>query len=150
MPIRVTDSHMTSEVSPEFAFRVMSGGKRPWRLSWCRDRALTAEQARAGMELDELVSDPALVDDPMAFALMQERAHRLGMVLAQAVVLLAKAMAARAGHGVVQVAAREPAPGARAGDIGIPRRARGHGPTGGLEYFTDRYRPHTEPPVVFP
>ncbi|WP_174552812.1 hypothetical protein [Nocardia harenae] len=150
MPIHITDSRMTSDVSPEYAFRVDFGGRKPWRLSWWRDRPLTADQARAGMELDELVSDPALVDDPMAFALMQERAHRVGLVFAQAVLLLAKAMAARAVHGVVEIAPGEPAEGARGGDTGIPRRPRAHGPSHGLEYFTDRCRPHTEPPVVFP
>ncbi|MFC3965433.1 hypothetical protein [Nocardia jiangsuensis] len=147
MAVHSTGSRMTSEVTPEYAYRVPAGGGKPWRLSWWPGRPLSEEQALAGMELDELVSDPALVTDPLAAALMQERAHRLGTVFAQALLLLAKAMAAR---GAVEIAPGEPADGPRGGDIGIPRRPREPGPGRGLEYLIDRCRPHTEPPVVFP
>lgn len=147
MAVHRTGSSMTSDVSPEYAYRVHRGSGKPWRLSWWPGRPLTEEQAMAGMELDELVSDAALVHDPMAFALMQECAHRLGTVFAQALVLLAKAMAARAVHGE-ELDPGEPAEGPRGGDIGIPRRPRAPGPSHGLGYVTDRCRPHTEPPVA--
>ncbi|MFC8042938.1 hypothetical protein [Nocardia sp. NPDC057353] len=149
MPIRVTESDMTSDVSPEYAYLVSSGGAAAWRLSWLPERPLTREQAMAGMELDALVSDPALVGDPMAFALMQERAHRLGMVFAQALLLLATRMAARTARAGAEITPGEPAEGARGGDIGVPRKVRRHDRAPGPQYLTGPL-PHTEPPVVSP
>lgn len=161
MTVHVTDSTMTSDVTPEFATRGRSAHHKPWRLSWWPDRPLTFEQALAGMELDELVSDPALVHDPMANALMQERAHRMGVVFAQALIRLAARMAAR----VAAAGELDAPPGrgaarasevARGGDVGVPRRHdsdredtaadAGYG----FGYATGRPRHRTEPPAFSP
>lgn len=61
--IDITVRKMTSDVSPEYAVRVSGGGVEEWRLSWLPRRRLSREQARAGMELDEVLSDPGAVYD---------------------------------------------------------------------------------------
>uniref|UniRef100_UPI0024551EF3 hypothetical protein n=2 Tax=Nocardia TaxID=1817 RepID=UPI0024551EF3 len=95
MTIYATDWSMTSDITPETAHRVPGEHATPWRLSWLPDRRLTAEQARAGMELDEIVSDPALVYDQTALAHGANLAGLLGLLWEHALVLLYKRLSAR-------------------------------------------------------
>ncbi|MFC9434200.1 hypothetical protein [Nocardia sp. NPDC057030] len=92
MTIHTTEWTMTSDITPESAYR---DGARVWRLSWLPGRGLTEAQARAGMELDELLSDPHVVHDRIAQARVDGYADRLGMVREQVIILLAKRMAER-------------------------------------------------------
>ncbi|CAM4397920.1 hypothetical protein NONI108955_24925 [Nocardia ninae] len=95
MALYCTEWSITSDISPECASRVAEHGRTPWRLSWLPDRALTREQARAGMELDELLSDPENVHDYAAMARADQCAGTIGMLRAHVVILLARRMAAR-------------------------------------------------------
>ncbi|MFI9402549.1 hypothetical protein [Nocardia sp. NPDC052316] len=95
MTIDVTAWSMTSDSTPESAHRTADSSTEVWRLSWLPDRQLTRAQARAGMELDELLGDPKAVDDPAAMVRLNNYASALGVTLTEAVVLLARRMAAR-------------------------------------------------------
>lgn len=95
MALVMTDRAMTSDITPEYGFRVPGLGEAVWRLSWLPDHRLTAEQARAGMELDELLSDPEIVYDAVAHALAADLARRLGVLVEHAVLMLAVRMADR-------------------------------------------------------
>ncbi|MBF6098657.1 hypothetical protein [Nocardia cyriacigeorgica] len=99
MTIYATDWSMTSDITPETAHRVPGDFLMPWRLSWLPDRRLSAEQARAGMELDEIVSDPALVYDQAALARGAHCAGMLGLLWEHAIVLLSKRLSARLREG---------------------------------------------------
>ncbi|MGN2639074.1 hypothetical protein ACTD5D_23510 [Nocardia takedensis] len=96
MTVQTTPWTMISDRSPEFAYRGMGSGERIWQLSWLPDRPLTRAQALAGMELDELVSAPELVDDPVARAAIVDRAEVLDIGWEDAVILLAREILARA------------------------------------------------------
>lgn len=93
--IEITEREMTSDITPEYAFRVYGMGSAVWRLTWLPDHRLTPEQARAGMELDELLSDPEVVYDGVAHALAADLARRLGILVEHAVLMLACRMAER-------------------------------------------------------
>ncbi|WP_378729906.1 hypothetical protein [Nocardia brasiliensis] len=95
MALYFTELSITSDTTPECASRTISRGRVAWRLSWLPDRTLTFEQARAGMELDELLSQPGSAHDGPALALANEYAGKLGMLREHVVILLAKRMAAR-------------------------------------------------------
>ncbi|MEV6559584.1 ABC transporter C-terminal domain-containing protein [Nocardia sp. NPDC051756] len=95
MALYVTEWSITSDASPECASRITHRGRPAWRLSWLPDRILTLEQARAGMELDELLSDPENVNDYAAMARADVCAGTIGMLRAHVVILLARRMAAR-------------------------------------------------------
>ncbi|ONM47921.1 hypothetical protein [Nocardia donostiensis] len=95
MSIYIDRWSMTSDITPETAERAVGGPSEVWRLSWLPGRLLSFDQARAGMELDEIVSDPALVHDRMALARGAMCADALGIIWEQAVLLLYKRMAAR-------------------------------------------------------
>ncbi|MEU7143707.1 hypothetical protein ABZ942_29995 [Nocardia sp. NPDC046473] len=95
MALYFTEWSITSDASPERASRVADRGRAVWRLSWLPDRALTLEQARAGMELDELLSDPENVHDNAAMARADTCAGTIGMLRVHVVILLARRMAAR-------------------------------------------------------
>ncbi|MGQ4598943.1 hypothetical protein [Nocardia sp. R6R-6] len=94
MTIHTTEWTMTSDITPEAAYRD-SDTFDGWRLSWLPDRRLTRTQALAGMRLDELLSDPHMVHDRMTQARVDVHADELGILREQAVILLAKRMAAR-------------------------------------------------------
>lgn len=94
MTIHTTEWTMTSDITPESAYRD-GDGAQVWRLSWLPDRRLTEAQARAGMELDELLSDPHVVHDRIAQARVDGYADRLGMVREHVIILLARRMAER-------------------------------------------------------
>ncbi|WP_405164056.1 hypothetical protein OG203_02760 [Nocardia sp. NBC_01499] len=95
MTIDVTAWSMTSDRTPESAHRVTDSTIEVWRLSWLPDRELTRGQARAGMEFDELLGDPGAVDDPTALARMDSYAGELGIATTDAVLRIARRMAAR-------------------------------------------------------
>lgn len=95
MTIETTDWAMISDRTPEHAFRVDGAGAAVWRLSWLPEHRLTREQALAGMELDELLSDPAAVHDESAQRGVADRATALGVRYEQAVILLSRRMIER-------------------------------------------------------
>ena len=74
--------------SPEYAERMLTRTGSWWRLSWLPDRFLTFEQAYAGMEVDEILADPALVNDEAALAHAARGVQQLGLVWEQVVVFL--------------------------------------------------------------
>ncbi|GAA5093378.1 hypothetical protein [Nocardia iowensis] len=94
MTLHSTEWTITSDLTPESAYRDTEDADT-WRLSWLADRALTRAQARAGMELDELLSDPLRVHDQATEARVDACAEELGVLRAEAVILLAKRIAAR-------------------------------------------------------
>ncbi|MEV6096855.1 hypothetical protein [Nocardia sp. NPDC051981] len=93
--IDITTTAMTSTISPEYAIREHRGGEAVWRLSWLPTHRLTHEQARAGMELDEILSDPAVVYDEAAHLWAADLATRVGIGVESAVLLLAQRLAER-------------------------------------------------------
>ncbi|MEV6773606.1 hypothetical protein AB0N05_33735 [Nocardia sp. NPDC051030] len=95
MTIDITTRAMISDITPEHAFRVYGHGDAVWRLTWLPEHRLTREQAHAGMELDEILSNPDVVYDDTAHNRAAERASRLGVDVEHAVILLAQRMAAR-------------------------------------------------------
>lgn len=95
MTVDTTDWTMISDITPESAYRQTGSGAAVWRLSWLPDRLLTREQALAGMELDEILSDPDIVHDRHAHADAAVLAGRVGIIWEQAVILLSKRMLAR-------------------------------------------------------
>ncbi|GAB4586128.1 hypothetical protein [Nocardia sp. IFM 10818] len=103
MTIDISPEAMVSDVSPEYAFRVSGRGEMVWRLSWLPEHRLTREQARAGMELDEILSDPAIVEDTTAHGWADDRAARLGIAVEQAVLVLARRTVERV-HGELPAA----------------------------------------------
>ncbi|MGV9720713.1 hypothetical protein [Nocardia beijingensis] len=97
MTIHTTEWTMTSDITPESAYRD-TDAPDSWRLSWLPDRRLTRGQALAGMSLDELLSDPHVVHDRTTQARAEAYADELGILRDHAVILLAKRMAARLGQ----------------------------------------------------
>jgi hypothetical protein len=95
MNVHATEWTMISDITPESAYRTNGPGDRNWRLSWLPDRLLTREQAFAGMELDEILSNPAGVHDRIAQAEATKRADTVGIIWEQAVILLSKRIVAR-------------------------------------------------------
>ncbi|WP_405164058.1 hypothetical protein OG203_02770 [Nocardia sp. NBC_01499] len=89
-----TANWIGSTVTPESAYLAVAE-KNSWHLSWLPGRALTPDQARAGMELDEILSDPSVVHDRIAQARVDAYADHLGILREHAVILLAKQMVAR-------------------------------------------------------
>ncbi|MFB7874163.1 hypothetical protein ACFC06_02850 [Nocardia sp. NPDC056064] len=87
MAIFHRDRTIGSDRTPEYATR---GDDGRWRLTWLPERPLTREQAIAGLRLDEIISDPALVNDRMAIAEATSCADRIGIILEQAVIRLWK------------------------------------------------------------
>ncbi|WP_278262366.1 hypothetical protein [Nocardia sp. AG03] len=94
MTIHLTPNDMRSTRSPEYAERV---GADPeiWVLSWLPDRKLSREQAFAGMQLDELLSDVNATHDRMAHAQINAYADTIGIVWEQAIIRLYKRMIER-------------------------------------------------------
>ncbi|WP_405137296.1 hypothetical protein [Nocardia sp. NBC_01388] len=93
MTIDINQREMTSDITPEFAR--CAQGEQVWSLSWLPEQRLTREQAHAGMELDEILSDPEVVFDDAAHSEAAERAARLGILVEHAVVMLAQRLAER-------------------------------------------------------
>ncbi|WP_024804952.1 hypothetical protein [Nocardia sp. BMG51109] len=95
MTIETTDWAMISDRTPERAFRVDGAGAAVWRLSWLPEHRLTRAQALAGMELDELLSDPTAVHDETAHQRVAQCAAALGVRYEEAVILLSRRMITR-------------------------------------------------------
>ncbi|MEV4237691.1 hypothetical protein AB0J47_21220 [Nocardia sp. NPDC049737] len=95
MTVDTTNWTMISDITPESAYRQIGSGAAVWRLSWLPDRLLTREQALAGMELDEILSDPDIVHDRHAHADAAILAGRVGIIWEQAVILLSKRILTR-------------------------------------------------------
>ncbi len=95
MTLYSTAWSISSDITPERAFRVSPGRANTWQLSWLGRRTLTREQAVAGMELDELLSDPGRVFDQLQISEVDERARLLGILSEQAIILLARRVAER-------------------------------------------------------
>ncbi|WP_067669309.1 hypothetical protein [Nocardia miyunensis] len=110
MTIETTEWAMLSDRTPEHAWRVAAAGAAVWRLSWLPDHRLTIDQARAGMELDELLSDPAVVHDTEAHRQVSWHSATLGVRYEHAVLLLAHRMFERLRQHVGVPAPREAEP----------------------------------------
>ncbi|RDI55403.1 hypothetical protein [Nocardia mexicana] len=95
MTIETTDWAMISDRTPEHAFRIDGFGAAVWRLSWLPEHRLTQVQALAGMELDELLSDPDAVHDESVHRRVADRAGALGVRYEEAVILLSRRMIER-------------------------------------------------------
>ncbi|MFF0456906.1 hypothetical protein [Nocardia africana] len=87
MTLHITDWLMTSDVTPESAQRLPSLPGQ-WLLSWLPGELLTQEQALSGMIVDEILSDPAFVDDLGAVEMATLHAAELGITLDEAVIRL--------------------------------------------------------------
>ncbi|MFQ6396349.1 hypothetical protein ACLMAJ_23100 [Nocardia sp. KC 131] len=99
MNVHTTEWTMISDLTPESAYRTTGPGSAVWLLSWLPDRLLTREQALAGMELDEILSDPRGVHDHHAQSEASERADILDILWEQAVILLSKQILVRLRQG---------------------------------------------------
>ncbi|MFI7004571.1 hypothetical protein [Nocardia sp. NPDC050175] len=91
MTIYENSRSMTSSTTPEWAWRVARHEEPAWRLSWLPHR-LSREQARAGMELDELLSRRDLATDPTTQEQAEALADILGTTVQQATLLLHQRM----------------------------------------------------------
>ncbi|WP_338760190.1 hypothetical protein V7968_31355 [Nocardia vulneris] len=85
--LEVTESAITSAISPERATRNVAGS---WELSWLPDRELTFAQALAGMEFDTLVSNSALANDTATYARLEQLAEQLDLTFIEALTRLAE------------------------------------------------------------
>ncbi|MFF0492692.1 hypothetical protein ACWDSJ_24220 [Nocardia sp. NPDC003482] len=88
MALRITAWLITSDVTPELAQYLPSARGGHWALSWLPGVPLTRDQALSGMVLDELLSDPRLVANDVAFELAAFRAAEVGITLEQALIRL--------------------------------------------------------------
>ncbi|WP_216894059.1 hypothetical protein [Nocardia alni] len=95
MTLYSTAWSISSDITPERAFRVSTDRANTWQLSWLAGRMLTRDQAIVGMELDELLSDPGYVFDRLQISEVDERAGLLGILSEQAIILLARRVAER-------------------------------------------------------
>jgi hypothetical protein len=87
MTLHITAWLITSDVTPESAQRLPSLPGQ-WLLSWLPGELLTQEQALSGMIVDEILSDPAFVDDLGAVEMATLHAAELGITLDEAVIRL--------------------------------------------------------------
>ncbi|MCM6778084.1 hypothetical protein NDR87_31845 [Nocardia sp. CDC159] len=88
MTLELTRAAIVSDITPETAELISGPEGDFWTLSWLPGRRLTREQAVHGMVLDEILSDPMLLDDAEALELAAVRAAELGLELERAVTLL--------------------------------------------------------------
>ena|SRR6266568_3141172 len=95
MTLYSTEWTISSDVTPERAFRISRESANTWQLSWLDGRMLTRDQAIIGMELDELLSDPERVYDRSHMSRVDDRAGRLGIISEQAIILLVRRMVER-------------------------------------------------------
>ncbi|MBF6241331.1 hypothetical protein [Nocardia otitidiscaviarum] len=79
---------ITSSRTQEWARRSADAVEPAWVLSWWPERRFTREQARAGMELTELLSEPEDQRDAGAGRRGAEIARELGITVAEAVSVL--------------------------------------------------------------
>ncbi|AFU02172.1 hypothetical protein [Nocardia brasiliensis] len=91
MTIFENSRSMTSSVCGEWAERVTGRAEPAWLVSWLPHR-LNREQARAAMELGELLSRPDFASDHPAQARAEASAGVLGVTVRQALELLHRRM----------------------------------------------------------
>ncbi|MGK8521360.1 hypothetical protein ACRS6B_07280 [Nocardia asteroides] len=94
MALDITDSTITSDITPESA-RSLSFSGRAWELSWLPTVVLTREQAVSGMVLDEMLSDPGTLASDLALELAAIRAADLGFTLRDVLIRLYARIAER-------------------------------------------------------
>lgn len=85
---------LTSDLTPESAFQNDICRHDGWQLSWLPTRWLTYEQALAGMQLDELLSDPE-IPFPSVHSRADVYASMLGLTVGEAVETLFQRIASR-------------------------------------------------------
>lgn len=81
MALDITDSIITSDITPETARLLTFSSGAAWELSWLPTVALSREQAVSGMVLDEMLSDPGTLTSDLALELAAIRAADLGVTL---------------------------------------------------------------------
>lgn len=81
MALDITDSIITSDITPENARLLSISTGEAWELSWLPTVTLTREQAVNGMVLDELLSDPGTAASDLALEVATIRAAELGISL---------------------------------------------------------------------
>ncbi|WP_280406403.1 hypothetical protein [Nocardia brasiliensis] len=91
MTIFENSRSMTSSVCGEWAERVTGRAEPAWLVSWLPHR-LDREQARAAMELGELLSRPDFASDRPAQIRAAASARILGITVRQALELLHRRM----------------------------------------------------------
>lgn len=91
MTIFENSRSMTSSVCGEWAERVAGRTEPAWQVSWLPQR-LHREQARAAMELGELLSRPDFASDRPAQTRAEISAGVLGITVHQALELLHRRM----------------------------------------------------------
>ncbi|MFG3616314.1 hypothetical protein [Nocardia sp. NPDC047654] len=88
MALDITDSIITSDISPETARLLPSSSGTAWELSWLPSVALTRDQAVSGMVLDEMLSDPGTLTSDLELELAALHAAELGVTLREVLIRL--------------------------------------------------------------
>ncbi|MGQ4618271.1 hypothetical protein [Nocardia sp. R7R-8] len=88
MTLDITDSIITSDITPETARLLPFTSGTAWELSWLPTVTLTREQAVSGMVLDEMLSDPGTLTNDLALELAAIRAAELGRTLREVLLRL--------------------------------------------------------------
>ncbi|MFD8244093.1 hypothetical protein [Nocardia sp. NPDC059691] len=102
MALDITDSIITSDITPETARLLPYSSDTGWELSWLPTVTLTREQAVSGMVLDEMLSDPGTLASDLALELAAMHAAELGITLREVLLRL-----------YVRITERDNAPGCR-------------------------------------
>ncbi|MET9026075.1 hypothetical protein ABZW96_10660 [Nocardia sp. NPDC004168] len=88
MALDITDSIITSDITPEKAWLLPLPSGAAWELSWLPSVSLTREQAMSGMVLDEILSDPGTLTNDLALELAAIHAAELGVTLRDVLIRL--------------------------------------------------------------
>ncbi|MBF6465601.1 hypothetical protein IU427_10485 [Nocardia beijingensis] len=88
MALDITDSIITSDITPEIARLLPSSSGAAWELSWLPTVILTREQAVSGMVLDEMLSDPGTITSDLTLELAAIHAAELGVSLRDVLIRL--------------------------------------------------------------
>ncbi|MFE7745324.1 hypothetical protein [Nocardia sp. NPDC057455] len=88
MALDITDSIITSDITPENARLLPYTSGASWELSWLPSVVLTREQAVSGMALDEILSDPGTLTSDLALELAALHAAQLGLTLRDVLIRL--------------------------------------------------------------
>ncbi|MBF6334995.1 hypothetical protein IU450_03750 [Nocardia abscessus] len=110
MALDITDSIITSDITPESARLLSFSSGAAWELSWLPTVTLTREQAVSGMVLDEMLSDPGTLTSDLALELAAIRAAELGISLRDVLIRLYIRIAERDDQGACR--AHTPLPAA--------------------------------------
>jgi hypothetical protein len=99
MALDITQSIITSDITPESARLLPFSTGTAWQLSWLPTVTLTREQAVSGMVLDEMLSDPATLTSDLALELAAIHAAELGISLRDVLLRLYVRIAERDNEG---------------------------------------------------